>query len=92
MKPGSSGAKEYIENFKNEKIKDDLALRDYFAIHADTSDYQINEYDLAFELTKIDKPKNYPDGIESLEWSLALEAKLRYKFADAMMEARNGNS
>jgi hypothetical protein len=31
MKLGSSGAKEYIENFKNEKNQKDLDLRDYFA-------------------------------------------------------------
>jgi hypothetical protein len=34
MKPGSSGAKEYIENFKNEKNQKDLDLRDYFAAKA----------------------------------------------------------
>jgi hypothetical protein len=31
MKPGSSGAKEYIEILKNEKNQKDLDLRDYFA-------------------------------------------------------------
>ena len=66
-----------------------MDLRDYFAIHADTSEYEINESDLAFKMIGKNKPLNYPQGIESIEWSLKLEAALRYMFADAMMEARN---
>ena len=68
-----------------------MDLRDYFAIHADTSEYVINESDLAFKMIGTKKPLNYPQGIESIEWSLKLEAALRYMFADAMMEARNGS-
>jgi hypothetical protein len=72
MKAGSSGAKEYIELYKQNQIKQDLDLRDYFAGQA-----------LQGQLART--PWRELVGLQDV-------AKLCYQWADAMMEARNGNN
>lgn len=64
---------------------DGMTLRDYFAVHVPHSllgDNTSPEY--AEAVSGMKKPQTH-----SWEWWYLAEARARYKFADAMLKARN---
>ncbi len=68
-------------------VSSGMSLRDYFAAHADIADYKIGSLERAAAFVGIEAPQ--ADDVEALMYlGAALQAKLRYMFADAMLAAR----
>ena len=64
-----------------------ISLRDYFAAHADMGNLDFHTFELAAEFAGIEIPDN-PTDHDALRISAAAVAKVRYIYADAMLEAR----
>lgn len=65
-----------------------LTLRDFFAASVATSDLAGIRVQADREmLAGFTQPEEYPLGIASIRFNLAVEAGLRYEYADAMLKA-----
>lgn len=64
-----------------------ISLRDYFAAHADMGKLDFHSLDAAADLAGIGIPDD-PTIEDAIRISAAAVAKIRYIYADAMLEAR----